>query len=569
MMFARIGFIRLFSYIIIAYSLILISKLYFVQIVDSSSYSTQATRQYESNNQATFDRGSIFFSPKDGGVLSAAGLKSGVTIAINPRSIINPEDAYNSLSSFINVDEESFLKKLSRKDDTYEEVAKRVDPAIASSVQEFKLNGVYFSKENWRYYPANERASQVLGFVGYKGDTLAGRYGLESFYDETLSRDHSSNTTNMFAQLFLSLGSLFKNDENKEGDIVTTIEPTVELELEKALRDIQGKWSSVSTGGIIMDPVSGEIYALAATPSFNPNTFALEKDQGVFVNPLVENVYELGSIIKPLAMAAGLDAGVVKPDTEYNDTGSLSVNGYKISNYDGRARGITNMQEVLNQSLNVGMAYVARQLGNDRLSKYYYDFGLGEETGIDLPGEVHGLIDNLKSPRDVEHVTASFGQGIALSPIATVRALSALGNGGFLPNPHVVKEIRYTNGIVKKLTYNETRKVLKPETSETITQMLVNVVDDALLGGTVKQSRYSIAAKTGTAQMSDVNGKGYYKDRYLHSFFGYFPAYKPRFIIFLYTVYPKNVSYASHTLTEPFIGLTKFLTNYYNIPPDR
>jgi cell division protein FtsI/penicillin-binding protein 2 len=132
-----------------------------------------------------------------------------------------------------------------------------------------------------------------------------------------------------------------------------------------------------------------------------------------------------------------------------------------------------------------------------------------------------------------------------------------------------VERINYTTGITRTLSYPEGPRIFKPETSEEITRMLVRVVDEALLGGTVKNPRYSVAAKTGTAQMAKEDGRGYYTDRYLHSFFGYFPAYKPRFIIFLFTVYPKEAGYASHTLTSPFIDLTKFLISYYNIPPDR
>ncbi|MBX4209586.1 hypothetical protein KW799_02770, partial [Candidatus Parcubacteria bacterium] len=268
-------------------------------------------------------------------------------------------------------------------------------------------------------------------------------------------------------------------------------------------------------------------------------------------------------------MAAGIDAGVVKPETVYDDTGFILVNGAKISNFDGKARGMTSMQKVLNESLNVGMAFVAKKLGNDAVTKYLTSYGLGEETGIDMPGEVRGQIANLKSPRDLEHVTAAFGQGIAISPIETIRALSSLGNGGFLPNPHLVKRIEYASGGVKTPSYDNTKRVIDPETSETITRMLVNVVDTSLLGGTVKLPHYTVAAKTGTAQMAKEDGRGYYDDRYLHSFFGYFPAYKPQFIIFLFTVYPKGAQYASHTLTQPFIDLTKFLINYYEVPPDR
>jgi len=179
------------------------------------------------------------------------------------------------------------------------------------------------------------------------------------------------------------------------------------------------------------------------------------------------------------------------------------------------------------------------------------------------------LDDNVKNKRMVEYATAAFGQGISMTPIETARALAVLANQGKIVTPYVVKEIKYAVGFSRTTVTDEAKPILKPETSETITRMLVHVVDNSLLGGTVKMKNYSIAAKTGTAQMAREDGKGYYDDRYLHTFFGYFPAYNPRFIVFLYTQYPKEVKYAAYTLTEPFMNIAKFLINYYNIPPDR
>jgi len=228
------------------------------------------------------------------------------------------------------------------------------------------------------------------------------------------------------------------------------------------------------------------------------------------------------------------------------------------------------MQEVLNQSLNTGMVFVMQSMGRGAFAKYMNAYELGEETGIDLPNEARGLTNNLSSPRDVEYATAAFGQGIALTPIALTRALASLGNGGTLPEPHLLKEIRYGAGLSKGYVPNGSpKRVLKEETSEEITRMLVKVVDEALVGGTVKLPNYTIAAKTGTAQISKGEGRGYYDDRYLHSFFGYFPAYDPKFIIFLYAVEPKGARYASQTLTDPFMNLAKFLLAYYEVPPDR
>jgi cell division protein FtsI (penicillin-binding protein 3)/stage V sporulation protein D (sporulation-specific penicillin-binding protein) len=227
------------------------------------------------------------------------------------------------------------------------------------------------------------------------------------------------------------------------------------------------------------------------------------------------------------------------------------------------------MQEVLNQSLNTGVSFVVREMGKEQFRDYFLSMKLGSESGIDLPNETYGLVDNLNSPRDVEYATASFGQGIAMTPIATARALAVLGNGGHLITPHLAKSIQYADGSVKEMLYPEGTQVISQETSEEISRMLTAVVDEALLNGTVSLPNHSIAAKTGTAQIPDPVNGGYYEDKFLHSFFGYFPSYDPQFLVFMYTVEPKGVRYASETLTTPFMDITRFLINYYSIPPDR
>jgi cell division protein FtsI (penicillin-binding protein 3)/stage V sporulation protein D (sporulation-specific penicillin-binding protein) len=220
-------------------------------------------------------------------------------------------------------------------------------------------------------------------------------------------------------------------------------------------------------------------------------------------------------------------------------------------------------------SLNVGIAFIVQRTGNDAITKYFKSFGFGELTGIDQPNETKGLSRNLNSTRDIEHITMGYGQGISMSPIATTRALAVLANGGLLITPHIVKSIDHDSGSSEEIKQKEGARVLSKETTDTVTKMLVEVVDKALRHGDVKMDRYSIAAKTGTAQIADPINGGYYKDRYLHSFFGYFPAYDPKYIVFMYQIYPKNVQYASETLTYPFIDIAKFLINYYEIAPDR
>ena len=310
---------------------------------------------------------------------------------------------------------------------------------------------------------------------------------------------------------------------------------------------------------------------METVPTYDPNDTSKEKTLSVFNDALVGSRYEMGSVVKALVMAAGIDTGKVTAKMTYNDNlGYIIADGYKVYNYDLRGRGNNiPMQEILNQSLNTGMVFVMKQMGKPNLEKYLTAYGLGDQTTIDLPSEISGDLKNLEAGknRTVEYATASFGQGISVTPIAIARALCSLGNGGLLIDPHLRAKTILPAGIAKPFTIAEGTRVLKQSTSKEITRMLVEVVDKALLGGTVKMDHYSIAAKTGTAQIS-MNGK-YSADQYLHSFFGYFPAYDPKFLVFLYVVNPRGEAYASHTLTAPFMNLTKFLLSYYEVPPDR
>lgn len=551
---------------------ILIGQLYFLQIVRGQEFRDRAEGQYKISSDP-FDRNSIYFTEKYGTTVSAATLRSGFILTINPEKIENREEVYEKLSAILPLDKADFLEKSAKKSDPYEELAHRIPEDVAQKIRDAKISGISMYREHWRYYPGEKFAAHILGFVGYKDDgvTLAGRYGLERYYDDLLNKDNGQPGRNFFAEVFSSAKNVIDPSLKAKGDIVLTIEPTVQTFLEKKLEETKTKWQSGVTGGVVMNPKTGEVYAMAAMPNFDPNDVSQEKNVSVFNDPLVEDVYEMGSIVKPLAMAAALDAGSVTTETTYTDNlGYVMVDGKKISNYDGKGRGNNiSMQKVLNDSLNTGMVFVMKKMGREKFSKYMLSYEMGEETGIDLPGEVPGLMDNLHSPRDVEHATAAFGQGIAMTPLEITKALASLGNGGLLVNPHLLKKTVYGTGIEKNYALEEGKRVLKPETSEKITRMLVTVVDDALLGGTVKLPNYSIAAKTGTAQISKGGGHGYYEDRYLHSFFGYFPAYDPKFIVFLYTYYPVGEKYASHTLTEPFMDLAKFLLTYYEVPPDR
>ncbi len=501
-----VGRVRVVAGLLCLMVLAILGKLYFLQVVRGQEYQRQAEAQQVQLQNPLLNRGSIYFTDQEGTLITAA-----------------------------------------------------------------TLTGVASSSTHQRYYPGGSLAAQVIGFVAYNGDhEQKGRYGLERYYDQTLTSDGADSYANFFVQLFGGFSQALQGGAGGEGSVVTTIEPTAQTELERTLNAYATQWHPKIAGGVIMDPSTGEIVAMAATPTFDLNRFNQEQDALVYANPNVENVYEMGSIIKPLTLAVGLDSGAITETTTYNDTGCISVNEKQICNFDAKARGVIPMQQILSQSLNVGASFVATKMGPTIMANYFVDhYKLGEETGVDLPGEIHGLVKNLLHGQAVDYDTASFGQGIALTPIETTRALASLGNGGRLVTPHVVKAIKYDSGVVRTLSWGSDVAVLKPQTSTTISRMLTEVVDTNLANGALKLEHYSVAAKTGTAQVADPINGGYYPDKYLHSFFGYFPSFSPRFIVFLWALEPQGAPFASQTWAPPFGDLVKFLINYYNIPPDR
>ena len=565
--------VRLITFFALGIALILIGRLYYLQIIEGKAYAARASAQFVEPSTPLTDRDSIYFTDKDGNQITAAALKDGFTLAINPTKVVNAEALYQTVNALVPLDHDTFIAKATKSGTQYQVVAQQLPTDLGQQIQAKSLAGVILANDRWRYYPGGSLAAQTLGFVAYNGDTQEGRYGLESFYDDTLTRTDDNLYSNFFVQLFGAAKSVLSG-QSLSGDVITTIEPSVQAQLERELVSYDTVWHPALAGGIIMDPNTGEIIAIASSPTFDLNTFGQESDASVFGNPMVQNVYEMGSIIKPLTMAAGIDSGAVTPTTTYNDTGCITVDTKKICNYDHVARGVIPMQQILSQSLNVGASYVATQMGPATMRDYFINhYEFGTKTGIDLPAEQAGLVNNIattsQSRGQVEFDTASFGQGIAITPVETIRALATLANGGKLVTPHVASAIHYDSGITKDISYPAPVQVLKPETSLDVTRMLTTVVDTVLDNGKVKMDHYSIAAKTGTAQIVDPSTGSYYPDSYLHSYFGYLPSYSPKFIIFLFALKPVGAPYASETWSDPFIDLTHFLVNYYNLPPDR
>lgn len=559
--------IRILIGVVICIGALVIFRLFSLQVINRTFYKEKAERQYVTPAGGVFDRGNIYFSNKDGTTVAAASVVNGFKVAIVPNQIVDPERTYELINRVLPIDHDEFMTKVAKKKDPYEEIADRVTEDKAPLITALELPGVTLYRDKWRVYPGGNLASKAIGFVSYKGDNLVGNYGLEEYYNSTLSRTSGGRYVNFFAEIFANVqSSIFKNTA-VNGDIITSIEPSVQAELEHEVAEVERVWGSDSVGGIVMDPYTGEIIAMAQVPGFDLNEYGKVKNVSIFSNPFAQNVYEMGSIVKPLVMAAALDTGAVTPMTSYNDSGNVTINGATLNNFDKKGRGHVNMQDVLNQSLNTGMIFVEQHLGKDKFKDYMVNkYKLGEKTGIDLPGEVNGRMGSLNGSNDINYAAASFGQGIATSPINIVRGFGILANGGTLVTPHIATAVIEGDGSVTPFEYPHSDPVLKPETISTIRNMLVHVVDDGYHKG---MEHYSVAAKTGTAQIAKSDGTGYYTDRNLHSLIGFFPASKPRYVVYFFNVYPKGALFAIQTLADPFFDTIQFLANYYQIAPDR
>lgn len=560
--------IRVVIGIVVLVGGLVIVRLFSLQVLNANFYKERAERQYVTPAGDSFDRGNIYFTQKDGTTVAAATVVNGFKLAIVPDLIEDPDAVFDALNSIVPIDRESFFAKVAKKGDPYEEITDRIETPKAEAITALGLPGVSLYRQKWRFYPGGELASRAIGFVSYKKDVLTGNNGVEAYYDDVLARAGANAYVNFFAEIFANVKStVFKNTAST-GDIVTTIEPTVQSQLESTIGRIHSTWGSDLVGGIIMDPHTGSIVAMAGVPTFDLNEYGAVKDPSVYNNPFAQNRYEMGSIVKPLVMAGALDIGVVTPTTSYNDKGFVTIDGKTLNNFDKKGRGANvTMQRVLDESLNTGMIFVQQKMGKDTFKDYLVNkYKLGEKTGIDLPGEVNGAVGSLKDNNDINYAAASFGQGIATSPINIVRGFAVLANGGTMVTPHVAHTIIESSGRTTQIQYPEGTRVLKPETVATITNMLIRVVDEGYDKGF---PHYSVAAKTGTAQIARSDGGGYYTDRNLHSLIGFFPAHNPRFVLYLFNVYPKGALYAIQTLGDPFFDMIQFMNNYYGIAPDR
>jgi cell division protein FtsI/penicillin-binding protein 2 len=332
-----------------------------------------------------------------------------------------------------------------------------------------------------------------------------------------------------------------------------TIDPNVQAEAQILLTNLVNKYRSTGGTILVQEPKSGKILALVDAPTFDPNDYGKASLES-FGNGAIAKQYEPGSVVKVLTMAAGLDAGKFTPDTTVYDDGDFEVSGFHIHNWDLKAYGTVSMTNIIEHSLNVGTSLAQRIEGKEVFLKYINAFGYGQKTGIDLPGEISGNLGEItqKGASEIAWSTASFGQGIAATPIQVISAVSALANGGTLMRP-------YVNAALEP---KEVRRVIKPETSKAVAKMMTT----AVITNKIAAIRgYDVAGKTGTAQLA-VGGK--YGNNVINTYVGFAPSYDPRFSILVKLDQPAGAPLAGQTIVPVFRDLAQFLLTYYEVPPD-
>ncbi|MEK7195969.1 MAG: penicillin-binding protein 2, partial [Patescibacteria group bacterium] len=431
---------------------------------------------------------------------------------------------------------------LNKKSDPYELIVKRATDEQVNKIGSAGLGGVYIGYNSARFYPLGTLAAQLLGFVS-ADDKVGAAYGAELYYQSQLGGKAGTSDGDRITS---------KTQDGK--DINLTIDRKIQEESENILAGLMKQYKAESGTVIVEDPKTGKILAMASNPNFNPNNYSDSK-VATFLNPAVQAVYEPGSIFKLITMSSALDARAVTPSTTYNDTGSLKLNGKTIKNWDLKAHGLTSMTGVIEQSLNTGAAFAERAMGNNSFYAYVTKFGFKQKTDIDLPEEVVGSLRPLESDkRDINFATASFGQGISMTPIALLQAISSIANNGVMMKPYInAAEVPKTLG-----------RIISEEASRQTVQMMVSSV---IKNQVANIDGYNVAGKTGTAQVPDFVHGGY-SDQVINTYIGFTPAYNPKFIILVKLDKPDGAPLAGQTVVPAFRNLAQFIINYYNIPPD-
>ncbi len=546
---------NLVLFLLFGLGVIIVGRLVFLQIINQGFYKALAQGQQNVSTFTKGERGTLFVQDKNGNFFILASNQKVPFAFVSPAEVKNREETAFALAKILQLEPNVILSKLQNENSLFEVLKKRISEVQVQQIQEFALAGVYVGQEQVRSYPQATLAAHVVGFTNQDGN---GQYGAEEHYNSLLEGKEGIKTgaKNPASYLLAAFAVASQDGQNIILTMDYNIQQVAESLLEKAKVNLGIEGGTI----IVMDPSSGKILALANNPTFDPNSYSKVTDIGVFQNPAIQKIFEPGSVFKALTMASALDQEAVTPQTTYQDEGSAQIGGRKITNYDQRVWGKRTMTEVLEYSINTGAVFAERKLGHQKFLEYLEKFGIFKPTNIDLAGEIFSQNAEFKKGYEINFATASFGQGIEMTPLQLLKAFSAIANNGVLAHPFIVEG----NQSEKKQA-----QVISKRTASQITQMLTSVVQSGF-AKTAQIPGYHVAGKTGTAQISwSALGvaKSGYSDKTIQSFVGYAPAFDPEFLILVKLDNPATKT-AEYSAVPIFRDLAKYIIDYYQIPPD-
>lgn len=483
----------------------------------------------------------------------------------SPKLIKNIDDFSFLVGKILKIEPKDLADLLKTPGRVWIPLFHKVELDTVDKLKSLNLAGLGFEKEPKRYYPEASMAAQLIGFVGSdQNGNDQGYFGLEGLYDRELrGQDGSLRMEKDAKGAPILVGETTRIDPENGRNLNLYLDRSIQYFVETRLAEGIQKYGAIDGNVIVLDPKTGGILAMASFPRYDPGNFVIYPKED-YKNPIVASAFEPGSTFKVLVMAAALNENLIKPDTKVDESGPVKIGEYAIKTWNEQYHGIITMTQVLEYSSNVGMVFVEKKLGKEKMLDYIRKFGFGEITNIDLQDESS---PDLRPDRDwgeIDLATASFGQGIAVTPIQMVRAVGAIANGGILVKPQVVKEIIDDKG--KRTIFNpkEIREVVSQNTAKIMTEMMVNAVD---LGEAkwAKPKGYRIAGKTGTAQIP-VAGH-YDATKTIASFIGFAPADDPKFVMLVTLREPKSSPWGSETAAPLFFAIARDIFNNKGITP--
>jgi cell division protein FtsI (penicillin-binding protein 3) len=530
-----------------------------LQLLDAGEWGKRADRQHLHAVPLVPERGTIH---DRNGTSLAVSIERDSCFA-DPRLVTDKSGTAARLAPILAVPRETISDRL-RSGKGFVWLRRQLTPETAERVRALRLPGIGFVKESRRSYPNSALAAHLIGFTGLDPEGLE---GVEYRYDSYLLGSSGYIVTERDALgRDVGLTAVTVRQGARGHELTLTLDATIQYLVEKELA--KGVAASGATGGeaIVLEPESGKILAMAVCPSFNPNDIR-GYGQNQLRNRAVADSFEPGSTMKVLLLGAALEEGTIKPQERINcERGNFAVGGTVI--HDDHPYSSLTVAEVLRYSSNIGAAKIGMRLGKERLYSYLRAFGLGERSGIDLPGEATGSLRDRSQWYGSDLATISFGQGVTVTPLQLTAAIAAIGNGGVLMRPYVVERINALDGtLVKQVMPEPRRRVVSPETAHTLLRLMEGVVAPGGTGTAATVAGFRVAGKTGTSQKVDRVTRSYSVDKRTASFVGLVPAEAPRLTIMVVIDEPKSSPYGGVVAAPVFSAIATQTLAYLKVPP--